>query len=116
MSLLGELNFFLGLQIIQSKRGVFIHQSKYVKDMLKRFQLEDCKPISTPMTVGCKLRKEDESKVVYPKHYRSMIESLIYVTASKPDVKQVVGMVAIFQETPKESHVQAVKRIFRYLK
>jgi hypothetical protein len=56
MSLIGELNFFLGLQIIQSRRGFFIHQSKYVKDMLKRFQLEDCKPVNTPMIVGCKLQ------------------------------------------------------------
>jgi hypothetical protein len=68
------------------------------------------------MTVGCKLSKEDESKVVDPKHYRSMIGSLLYVIASRPDVKQVVGMVARFQATPKESHVQVVKRIFRYLK
>jgi hypothetical protein len=64
MSMLGELNFFLGLQIIQSKKGFFIHQSKYVNDMLKRFQLEDCKPVSTPMTVGCKLSKDDDSKEV----------------------------------------------------
>ena len=116
MSLLGELNFFLGLQIIQSKRGVFIHQSKYVKDILKRLKLEDCKPISTPMIVGCKVSKDDESKVVDPKHYKSMIEILLYVTTSTPNVKQVVGMVARFQEEPKEIHVQAVKRIFRYLK
>jgi hypothetical protein len=68
------------------------------------------------MTVRCKIRKEYESKVVDPKHYRSMIGILLYVTASRPDVKQEVGMVPIFQETPKESHVQAVKRIFKYLK
>jgi hypothetical protein len=116
MSLLGELNFFLGLQIIHSKRGVFIHQSKYVKYILNVFQLEDCKPISTPMTVGCKLIKDDESKVVDPKHYISMIGSFLCVKTSRPDVKQAVGMVARFQEAPKESHVQAVKRIFRYLK
>ena len=59
MFLLGELNFFLRLQIIQSKRGIFIHQSKYVKDVLKKFQLENCKHVCTPMTVGCKLSKED---------------------------------------------------------
>jgi hypothetical protein len=116
MSLLGELNFFLGLQIIQSKRGFFIHQSNYVKDMIKRFQLEDWKPVSTPMTIGCKLSKQNESKVVDPKHHRSMIGSLLYVTTSRPDVKQAVGMVARFQAAPKESHVQAVKTIFRYLK
>ena len=68
------------------------------------------------MTIGCKLIKEYESKEVDPKHYRSMIGCLLYVTASRPDVKQAVGMVARFQVGPKESHVHAVKRIFRYLK
>jgi hypothetical protein len=68
------------------------------------------------MTLGCKLRKGDESKVVDPKHYRSMIGSFLYVTASRPDVKQSVGMVARFQAGSKESHVQAIKRIFRYLR
>ena len=116
MSLHGELNFFLGLQIIQSNEGIFIHQTKYIKDMLKKFKFEDCKPVSTPMTVGCKLSKEDESKDIDKKSSRSMIRSLLYVTVSRPDVKQVVGMVARFQSTSKENHVQAVKRIFRYLK
>jgi hypothetical protein len=116
MSLLDELNFFLGLQIVHSKGGLFIHQSKYVKYMLKKFQLEDCKPVFTPMTVGCKLSKEYYSKNVDPKHYISMIASLLYVTASRPDVKKAIGMAAKFHVTPKESHVQAVKRIFRYLK
>jgi hypothetical protein len=83
--------------------------------MLKKFQLEDCKPDSTPMIVGCKLSKEDESKVVDRKHYRSMIGILLHVTTSRPDVKQAIGMVARFQEAPKESHVQDVKIIFRYL-
>jgi hypothetical protein len=68
------------------------------------------------MTVGCKLRKDDESKVVDPKHYRSMIGNFFYVTSSKPDVKKVVGMVARFQAAPKDIHVQSIKRIFRYLK
>lgn len=116
MSLLGERNFFLGLQIVQSKEGIFIHQSKYVKDMLKRFKFEDFKTVCTPMTVGCKLRKEDESKTIDQKLYRSMIGSFLYVTASRPDVKQDVGMVARFQVAPRESHVQAVKIIFKYLK
>ena len=116
MSLLGELNYFLGLQIIQSNKGIFIHQTKYVKDILRKFHFEDCKPMSTPMTVGCKLSKEDESKNVDQKSYRSMIGSLLYVTTSRPDIKQAVGMVARFQSAPKESHVQSVKRIFRYLK
>ena len=62
MSLLGELKFFLGLQISQQNNGIFISQSKYIKEMLKKFGMEDCKPVSTPMTIGCKLSKDDESK------------------------------------------------------
>ncbi len=116
MSMLGEINFFLGLQIIQSNEGIFIHQTKYVNDMLRKFQFEDCKLVSTPMTVGCNLSKEDESKDVDQRTYRSMIGSLPYVTTSRVDVKKEIGMVARFQSTPKQNHVQAVKKIFMYLK
>jgi hypothetical protein len=70
--------------------------------MLKRFGMEDCKPVITPMQTNCKLSKDDDSKSTD--------------TASRPDVMQAVGKVAQFQATPKESHVLAVKRIFRYLK
>ena len=84
--------------------------------MLKKFGMEDCKPISTPMTTGCKLSKDDESKEVDQKLCRSMIGSLLYVTTSRPYVMHVVGLVARFQANPKEAHVLAIKRIFRYLK
>jgi hypothetical protein len=116
MSLLGELNFFLGLQISQLDEGIFISQTKYIKEMLKKFGMEDCKPVSTPMVTGCKLRKDDESKEADQRLYRSMIGILLYVTTSRPDVMQAVGHVARFQATPKETHVMEVKRIFRYLK
>ena len=84
--------------------------------MLKKFRMEYCKHVSTPMVTGCKLSKDDESKEVDQRQYISMIGSLLYVTASRPDVMQAVGQVARFQASPKESHVLAVKRIFRYLK
>lgn len=116
MSLLGELNLFLGLPIIKSNEGIFIHQTKYVKNMLKKFQFKDCKPVGTPMMVGCKLSKEDDSKDFDQRTYMSMNGSLLYVTTSRLDVKQAVGMVAKFQSTPKETHVLVVKRIFIYLK
>ncbi len=61
MSMIGELGFFLGLQISQKENGIFISQSKYVKEMLKKFQMEDCKPVRTLMITGCKLSKDDES-------------------------------------------------------
>ena len=116
MSLLRELNFFLGLQISQLNDGIFISQSKYIKEMLKKFGMEDCKPISTPMITGCKLSKDDESKEVDQNMYMSMIGSLLYVTTSRLDVMQAVRLVARFQANPKEEHVLAIKRILRYLK
>ena len=84
--------------------------------MLKKFGMEHCKPVSIPMTTGCKLSKDDESKEVDKKLYRSMIGSLLYVTTSRPDVMHAVGLVARFQANPKETHVLAIKRIFRYPK
>ena len=116
MSLLGKLNFFLDLQISQLNDGIFISQSKYIKEMLKKFGMEDFKPISTLMTIGCKLRKDDESKEVDQKLYRSMIGRLLYVTTSRLDVMQAIILVARFQANPKEANVLEIKRIFRYLK
>jgi hypothetical protein len=116
MSLLGELSFFLGLQIRQSNQGIFISQTKYIREMLKRFIMEDCKPVITPMKTSCKLSKDDDSKSTDQRQYKSMIGSLLYVTTFRPDVMQAVGQVARFQAEPKESHVLAVKRIFKYLK
>jgi hypothetical protein len=78
--------------------------------------MEDSKPVGTPMVTGCKLSKDDNSPDVDQSSYRSMIGSLLYITASRPDIMHVVGMVGIYQVAPKQSHLQAVKRIFRYLK
>jgi hypothetical protein len=84
--------------------------------MLKKFKMEDCKTVSTPMVTGCKLRKDDESKEVDQRLYGSMIGIILYVIASRPDVMQAVGHVTRFQVAPKETHVLAVKRIFKYIK
>jgi hypothetical protein len=94
MLLLGELSFFLGLQIHQRNQGIFISQTKYIREMLKRFGMEDCKPVITPMQTSCKLSKDDDSKSTDQRQYRSMIGSLLYVTTSRPDVMQAVGQVA----------------------
>jgi hypothetical protein len=84
--------------------------------MLKRFGMEDCKPVTTPMKTSCKLRKDDDSKSTDQRKYRSMMGSLLHVTTSRPDVIHEVGEVARFHATPKDSHVLVVKMIFRYLK
>jgi hypothetical protein len=86
MSLLGELSFFLGLQICQRNQGFFISQTKYIREMLKRFGMEDCKPIITTMQTNCKLSKYDDSKFINQRKCRSMIDILLYVTASRPYV------------------------------
>jgi hypothetical protein len=86
MSLLGGLSFFLGLHICQRNQGIFISQTKYIREMLKRFRMEYGKPVTTPMKTSCKLRKDDDSKSTDQRKYRSMIGSLLYVTTSRPDV------------------------------
>jgi hypothetical protein len=95
---------------------MFISQEKYLREMLKRFQMEDSKLVGTPMVTGCKLSKDDDSPDVDQSSYRSMIGSLLYIKTSRPDIMHAVGMVGRYHSTPKQSHFLAVKRIFRYLK
>jgi hypothetical protein len=115
MSMMGELKFFLGLQIKQTEDGIFLNQSKYVIDLLKRFGLTNAKVYGTPMNPSTKLDKDEKGKPVDVKLYRGMIGSLLYLTASRPDIMFSVCLCARFQSCPKESHLIAVKRIFRYL-
>ena len=116
MSMMGELNFFLGLQIKQLKEDTFIHQAKYIRDLLKKFNLEEVKAKSTHMGSSIKLDMERKVSPVNQTKYRCIIDSLLYLTASRPDIMYSVCLCARFQVCPKESHFNAVKRIFRYLK
>ncbi|GJY21864.1 retrovirus-related pol polyprotein from transposon TNT 1-94 [Tanacetum coccineum] len=116
MSMMGELNFFLGLQIKQMEDGIFFNQSKYIKEMLKKFGLEESKPMKTPMSSDTKLTKDEECESVDSTKYQGMIGSLLYLTASRPDIMFSVCLCARFQEAPKTSHLEAVKSIFRYIK
>ena len=100
----------------QLKDGIFIGQDKYAKEMLKKFVMEECKPVSTPMSVGCKLSKDEGGAKIDQTLYRSMIGSLLYLTASRPDILFAVCQAARYQASPRESHLLAVKRIFRYVK
>ena len=115
MSMMGELKFFLGFQIKQLKEGTFLCQTKYISDMLKKFDMEGAKPIKTPMSTNGHLDLNNEGKSVDQKVYRSMIGSLLYLCASRPDIMLSVCMCARFQAAPKECHLVAVKRILRYL-
>ena len=100
MSLMDELKFFLGIQINQTSEATYIHQSKYVKELLKKFDMSDRKPAKTPMHPTCILEKEEVSKKVDQKIYRGMIGSLLYFTASRPDILYSVCLYARFQSDP----------------
>nr|GEX59222.1 retrovirus-related Pol polyprotein from transposon TNT 1-94 [Tanacetum cinerariifolium] len=116
MSMMGELNFFLRLQIKQMEDGIFFNQSKYIKEMLKKFGVEDSKSMKTLMSSDTKLTKYEKCKSIDSTKYRGMICSLLYLTTSRPDIMFSVCLCARFQEAPKISHLEAVKRIFQYIK
>ncbi|GKD28250.1 hypothetical protein Tco_1239028 [Tanacetum coccineum] len=96
--------------------GIFFNQSKYIKEMLKKFGLEDSKPTKTPMSMEIKLTKDDKADSMDSSKYRGMIGTLLYLTASRPDIMFSVCLCALFQENPKTTHLEAVKRIFRYVR
>nr|GEX15375.1 uncharacterized mitochondrial protein AtMg00810-like [Tanacetum cinerariifolium] len=116
MSFMGELTFFLGLQVKQKEDGIFISKDKYVVEILKKFDFLSVKTSSTPIETKKPLVKDEEATDVDVHLYRSMIGSLMYLTAFRPDIMYAVCACSRFQVTPKTSHLQVVKRIFRYLK
>ncbi|KAI3718615.1 hypothetical protein L6452_19494 [Arctium lappa] len=116
MSMMGELTFFLGLQIKQTSEGIFINLSKYIRDLLKKFDFENCSPMKTPMALPLKIHADPAGKPVDITNYRGMIGSLLYLTASRPDIMYATCLCVRYQANPKESHLAVVKRIFRYLK
>ena len=115
MSMIGELTHFLGLQICQQDSGIFLSQSKYAKNLVKKFDLESTSSVRTPMSPNVKLTVDLLRKNVDPSLYRSMIGSLLYLIASRPDISYSVGMCARYQANPKESHMTALKRIIKYV-
>ena len=115
MSMVGELNYFLGLQLKQRKDGIFIFQEKYAKNLVKRFVLDSKMHASILMSFLAKLSSDLAGVKVNPTLYRSIIGSLLYLTASRLDISFSVGVCAHFQAASKESHMTAVKRIIRYV-
>nr|GEU90783.1 retrovirus-related Pol polyprotein from transposon TNT 1-94 [Tanacetum cinerariifolium] len=103
------------LLISQNPRGIFINQSKYALESLKKYGFESCDPVDTPIVEKSKLDEDKEGKAVDPSYYHGMIGTLLYLTASRPDLQFAICMCARYQARPTEKHVHAVKRIFRYL-
>jgi hypothetical protein len=116
MSMMGELQFFLGLQIKQSEEGTFVHQAKYTKDIVRKFKMEDSKAMAMPTSTTTALDVDEEGQHVDQKEYQSKIGLLLYLMAMRPDIQFSICLCARFQASPRTSHQQAVKRIFRYLR
>ncbi|GJU13717.1 retrovirus-related pol polyprotein from transposon TNT 1-94 [Tanacetum coccineum] len=115
MSMMGEMTFFLGLQVNQSPCGIFINQSNYVLEILKKYGMETCDPVGTPMEIKDKLDLDQNGTPVDATKYRSMIGALMYLTSSRPDIVHATCLCARYQAKPTEKHLKEVKRIFCYL-
>ncbi|GKD39267.1 retrovirus-related pol polyprotein from transposon TNT 1-94 [Tanacetum coccineum] len=116
MSMMGKISFFSRLQISQSPRGIFLNQSKYALESLKKYGMESSDPMDTPMVEKSKLDEDPQGKAVDPTHYRRIVGTLMYLTASRPYLTFIVCMCARYQAKPTEKHLHAVKRIFKYLR
>nr|GFB90133.1 uncharacterized mitochondrial protein AtMg00810-like [Tanacetum cinerariifolium] len=115
MSMMGEMTFFLGLQVNQSPCGIFINQSKYVLEILKKYRIESCDLVGTPIKIEDKLDLDQNRTPVDATKYRSMICALMYLTSSRPDIVHATCLYARYQAKTTEKHLKEVKRIFCYL-
>ncbi|GKA26403.1 retrovirus-related pol polyprotein from transposon TNT 1-94 [Tanacetum coccineum] len=116
MSMMGEMTFFLGLQINLSPRGIFINQSNYVLEILKKYRIETCDLDGTTMEIKDKLNLDQNETLVDATKYRSMIGALMFLTSSRPEIIHATCLCARYQAKPTEKHLKEVKRIFRYLR
>jgi hypothetical protein len=114
--MMGELTFFLGIQVKQMKECVFVHQAKYTKDLMKKFNMAELKLVPTPMSTVMTLDPDENGETIDQREYRSMVGSLLYLTATWSDIQFVVCLCARFQSSPCSSHWTIVQRIFRYIK
>ena len=115
MSMVGELTYFLGLQVKQTYSGIYINQAKYARNLVKRFGLDKAAHARTPMAANAKLTNDPSGESVDVTLNRSMIGRLLYLTASRPDIAFSIGVCSRFQSNPKISHLNAIKRIIKYV-
>ncbi|KAG6534255.1 hypothetical protein ZIOFF_008141 [Zingiber officinale] len=115
MSDMGLLRHFLGMEIYQEEEIVFICQKIYAEKILKKFNMLGCNPVSTPLIMGEKLKKEDGGKAADVTHYRSLIGNLLYLTATRPDLMYAASLLSRFMQSPSHFHLGAAKRVLRYV-
>nr|XP_016478508.1 PREDICTED: uncharacterized mitochondrial protein AtMg00810-like [Nicotiana tabacum] len=112
---LGLMSYFLGIEVSQLDNGIFISQKKYASDILKRFNMDKAKSIFTPLEEKLKLVRDGTGDLVDATYFRKLVGSLRYLTSTRPDITYRVGLISRFMETPRQSHLQAAKRILRYI-
>jgi len=113
---LGLMSYFLGIEVIQGDDGIFIHQMKFAIAFLKKFKMEGSNSIKTPIESGIKLTKEGDGRTIDATYFKQIVGSLRYLTCTRPDICYVVGLVRQYMESPRQVHLQVVKRIMRYIK
>ena len=113
---LGELRYFLGIEVIRTPEGIWLSQRQYALDMLSKYGMADCKPISMPLDVNAKLSAEKGDVVEDVKMYRKIVGSLIYLTITRPDLSYSVGLESQFMQLPRKPHLDAVRRTLRYVR
>jgi len=116
MTDLGLMTFFLGMEIKQGEHEVFVCQRKYAKEILKKFKLQECKEMNTPMNQKERLCKEDGTEKIDQAHFRSMIGCLLYLSATRPDILNAVSILSWFMHCASEMHLKAAKRVIKYVK
>ena len=116
MTDLGEMKYFLGVEILKNSEGIYINQKKYAKELLETFKMEKSNSVQNPIVPGVKLIKDEEGTKVDATMYKQLVESLMYLTATRPDLMYVVCLISRFMSNPTELHMQAAKMVLRYLK
>ncbi|GAA0168672.1 transmembrane signal receptor [Lithospermum erythrorhizon] len=115
MTDIGEMSYFLAVEVKQAKDGIFMSQRKYAKQILSKFRMKDCKPISTLTKICMKLRVNSNKESVNPTLFKSLVGNLRYLTFTRPNIMYALGLVSRYMETPKQDHFIAAKRILRYI-
>jgi len=116
MTNMGLMEYFLGLEVKQGEKGIFVSQERYVEEILNKFKMTNCNSVSTPMEPGTKLSKFDGGDRVDASKYRSLVGSLRYLTSTRPDLLLSVGIVSWYMEEPSYGHWKVLKRILRYIR
>ena len=116
MKELGQLKHFLGLEVDRTNEGIFLCQQKCAKDLLKKFGMLECKPISTPMEPNAKMCEHEGKDLKDATMYRQLVGSLLYLTLTRPDISYAVGVMSRYMQNPKKPHLEVVRRILRHVK